>query len=44
VPTPNPVAVKWIRCRVSVALTGGVVLDAWVTSSGPLSSDGGWSG
>jgi hypothetical protein len=40
----NPVAVKFVRCRVSTAVVGGTVT-AWVTSvSTGLPNDEGWSG
>jgi hypothetical protein len=42
--TPVPVvAIKYVRARVSTTVTGGTVT-AWVTSTGPLPNDAGWSG
>ncbi len=37
------VSIRFIRCRVSTTVVGGTVT-AWVTSSGPLPNDVGWSG
>ncbi len=40
----TPVAVKYVRCRISTAVVGGTV-SAWVTSvSTGLPNDEGWSG
>jgi hypothetical protein len=35
---------KWIRAAITTIIGGGGTVDVWVTSSGPIPSDGGWSG
>jgi hypothetical protein len=35
---------KWVRAAITTVIGGGGTVDVWVTSSGPLPNDSGWTG